>query len=914
MMHADYNREIHDYIEFHRAAISETKKAGRYDFTDFVARVCNPVEIDGSDILDSPAVVEWEVTSRCNVHCSYCYVVACSASRCSDEMDTQEAFDFVKQMHECNVLAVRVEGGEPFIRDDLVDILCEMRRYRIGLFISTNGTLIDQTIAKSLANVLNPITDHIQVSLDGHCPEVQDPIVGKGSFDRAFRGLLSLSEAGIRLMVSMVVVEHNRKAIVPTYELIREIPCVEKFNVSPALTIGNLPGFPPNRKHELLPAFNEIHRIREKEGGPLVDARLGHAFHLDAYRKRMIELDTGRRETPHEKAGRAQVAVSASGDVFGDHHMIFPELCVGNVKKEHLLDIWNSGKWTKIRKGRSTNAECHVCNMRRLCSQRSMGIAYATYGTFERKDPNCIYDGGVMVFNVKSDQRNEQASCFPGLHRPVVIIFPPIWSNLTIPYLSLPSLGAYLRLHGFQVKLFDLNARFVRILFTEEIGERLGDGGSLSPKDLGRRLCKFAQKYGGTSDMDAYRATMFLGGVQSVETRLADLIEKVSKSGQYAFRTLIESAVKNEIAPLDCLVVGISIVCESQVLFALALAKIMREVLGQNVKVVLGGPWCTLTAPIIQKRPELFDLVDAIVVGEGETPLLHYCRAVINGEDIAAVPSLLYRHNKHVRVTEPAAPIDMATVPAPAFDLLDLSAYAEDKQEFHLPLQASRGCYYGRCRFCNYIRLNTSYRTKPARLMAQEMSFLSMRYNTSSFVFTDDVMAPSYLRQLAEHILNEGLSVRWTALTRIGPELNRELLTLLRSAGCWKMFFGIESGSQHTLDTICKGITLDMGRRVIDNTYAAGIIPAANFMVGIPGETVDDIKMTMSFAKSLPIAKNNLTILEFVLGRGSMYWNEMREIIADEKYREVLENNDLLLNFSFPRTSEIAKEVSWCIQ
>lgn len=389
----DYNREILDYIQFHQAATNETKKTGRYDFTDYVARVCNSVEIDGAGILNSPAVVEWEITGKCNVHCSYCYFFGCSNNICIDEMNTQEALDFVKQMHECNVFAVRVEGGEPFLRDDIIDILYEMNKHRIGLFISTNGTLINQSTAKFLQKVLNPITDHIQVSLDGHCSEAQDPIVGKGSFNRAFKGLLLLSEAGVRLMVGMVVVEHNRDAIVPTYKLIREIPGVEKFNVSPALSIGNLEGFPPNRKHELLPAFNEIHRIREREGGPLVDARLGHAFHLDVYRKRMLELANNHRETTQSKAGRAQVAVSSKGDVFADHHMMFPELCVGNVRKEHLLDIWNSGKWAKIRKGRSANAECRICNMRRLCSQRSIGLAYATYGTFERKDPNCIYNG-----------------------------------------------------------------------------------------------------------------------------------------------------------------------------------------------------------------------------------------------------------------------------------------------------------------------------------------------------------------------------------------------------------------------------------------------------------------------------------------------------------------------------------------
>lgn len=518
-----------------------------------------------------------------------------------------------------------------------------------------------------------------------------------------------------------------------------------------------------------------------------------------------------------------------------------------------------------------------------------------------------------IMENINSyDFKNQD---FSRLHRPIAIIFPPIWPNLTLPYLSLPTLGAYLSLHKFQVKLIDLNVRFVRLLLDKEIGERLGDGEKLSPKNLGRRLCKMAQKYSRTTDIEPYRAAMFLGGVKSINTRLTNLMEKVTKGQSFLFRTLIESVVKNEIAPLDCLVVGITVVSESQILFTLALAKTLHDVLGQNVKIVLGGPWCTLMAPIIEKRPELFDLIDAIIVGEGENPFLYYCKAVSNGDDITNVPSLLYKRNNSVQVIEPDTPIDMAKIPPPAFDLLNLNEYTDDnRHELHLPLQASRGCYYGKCRFCNYISLNKSYHRKPVHIMVKEMSFLSKHYNSNSFVFTDDLMAPSYLRRLSQQIIHEGLLVKWTALTRTEPEINRDLLKLLHSAGCWKIFFGIESGSQRTLDAICKGVTLDIIRRVVEDTHKMGIIPAANFIVGIPGETVNDIKMTINFARSLPIESKNLTVLEFVLGRGSFYWNETHKIIVDENYLNALEDNDILLNFSFPRTSEINEEIRRCIQ
>ena len=390
-MSYDYDKEILDYIDYHVASTGETKSDGRLDFTDFVSYIVGGVEKIDSRPLDSPAVVQWEVTSKCNLDCDYCYFYAIPGNADLRDLTTEEALYFVQQMAECNVLAVQVEGGEPFVRKDLVSLIRAIKRHRIAVYIATNGSLIDREKAGLLADVLDRRTDHVQVSLDGPTAEVHDPLGGKASFQKVYESLVWLSEAGVRVMVGMVVTESNLDSIVATYELVSTINGVEKFNVSPALAVANYPGFPAASKHTLLPAFNELHRIRRQTGGPVIDARLGHAFHLPTYRRRMAELYKGEPETPFDRAGRSIVAVGPNGDVYPDHHMMFPETSMGNVLEQRLGAIWKNPKWGLIRNGRSAAAECRRCDMRLMCGQRSIPLGYSRWRTVEAKDPNCVY-------------------------------------------------------------------------------------------------------------------------------------------------------------------------------------------------------------------------------------------------------------------------------------------------------------------------------------------------------------------------------------------------------------------------------------------------------------------------------------------------------------------------------------------
>jgi len=125
--------------------------------------------------LRAPVNVTWEITYRCNLRCIHCLSDAGLAAR--DEMSTAESSGFIDQLAACKVFQVNVGGGEPFLREDFIDLLNYAHEKGLVTCVSTNGTMVDDQLAKTLSR-LDLL--YLQVSLDGVTPDVNDRIRGAG--------------------------------------------------------------------------------------------------------------------------------------------------------------------------------------------------------------------------------------------------------------------------------------------------------------------------------------------------------------------------------------------------------------------------------------------------------------------------------------------------------------------------------------------------------------------------------------------------------------------------------------------------------------------------------------------------------------------------------------------------------------
>ena len=157
-------------------------------------------------IMRTPRSADIEITSRCNLKCRYCYYFDNPEVEYRD-LPTDEWLRFFDELGRCAVMDVTLQGGEPFIREDLPQLIEGIIRNRMRFSMLSNGTLIDDAIAAFLAATNR--CNSVQVSVDGSSPETHDACRGKGSFEDALRGIRTLQRHKIPVDVRVTIHRHN---------------------------------------------------------------------------------------------------------------------------------------------------------------------------------------------------------------------------------------------------------------------------------------------------------------------------------------------------------------------------------------------------------------------------------------------------------------------------------------------------------------------------------------------------------------------------------------------------------------------------------------------------------------------------------------------------------------------------------
>ncbi|MEJ2346731.1 MAG: radical SAM protein, partial [Gammaproteobacteria bacterium] len=165
-----------------------------------------------------------------------------------------------------------------------------------------------------------------------------------------------------------------------------------------------------------------------------------------------------------------------------------------------------------------------------------------------------------------------------------------------------------------------------------------------------------------------------------------------------------------------------------------------------------------------------------------------------------------------------------------------------------LPLQTSRGCYHGKCAFCNVgYGYPSPYRQVDAERLVEHMLALTKRYGVRHIFFADEAISPRTLRDLAAALEGLGSPLHWCGCARFEKALKRELLERMARGGCRMLLFGLETASPPIMQYMAKGTQLDCMRRVLQDSAWAGIWNHTFFFFGFPGETIDHAQETVNF-------------------------------------------------------------------
>jgi anaerobic magnesium-protoporphyrin IX monomethyl ester cyclase len=282
------------------------------------------------------------------------------------------------------------------------------------------------------------------------------------------------------------------------------------------------------------------------------------------------------------------------------------------------------------------------------------------------------------------------------------------------------------------------------------------------------------------------------------------------------------------------------------------LARKLKEAM-PDIPIVLGSYHVTL----VPKEAMADPYFDVGVLGEGEhsmCELVEHYKGNIALEDIEGI--CFRKPDGELHFTPSRAKFKkLDDLPFPARHLLPANIYKPipvDEHDFpKFAMITSRGCPHA-CAFCQKSR--SGYRSHSTEYIVDEIEHLVRDFGAKDIAIVDSLFCANKKRvhAVCDEIIRRGVKVSWTCSSRV-EVVDREVLQKMKDAGCWRTRFGVESGSDHVLDFISKGITKEKIRAAITNAHEVGLRPKAFFIVGHMPDTHETIQETIEFAKSLPL-------------------------------------------------------------
>jgi len=267
-----------------------------------------------------------------------------------------------------------------------------------------------------------------------------------------------------------------------------------------------------------------------------------------------------------------------------------------------------------------------------------------------------------------------------------------------------------------------------------------------------------------------------------------------------------------------------------------------------HIFTVIGGPHVSFTVNETLLRAPW---IDAVAIGEGEMTLVELVKAVAEGNDISDVAGIAFAAGDQIVKTEPRSLIgELDQLPLPARHLLPLARY----RALGVPCTVitSRGCPYG-CIFCSAHRMfGRKVRFRNPGLVVDEIEMLHRDFSFPQINIVDDTFTANreHARQVCEEMLRRNLKVSWSAYAR-ADNMTDDLVTLMKRAGCNLVLFGVESADENILKTIKKGLTCEDVRRGVEVATGAGIKVFTSYIIGLPGESPETIRRSMTFADDI---------------------------------------------------------------
>jgi len=281
--------------------------------------------------------------------------------------------------------------------------------------------------------------------------------------------------------------------------------------------------------------------------------------------------------------------------------------------------------------------------------------------------------------------------------------------------------------------------------------------------------------------------------------------------------------------------------------------RVARQAAPQAV-IALGGPHVTFTAEeTLRTMPQ----VDVVARGEGDQIIVDLARALDEGDGLEGVPGISFRRDGQVVETPAPPPLDVTTLPMPAFHLLPMDRYRWP--ELGGPFATvitSRGCPF-KCTFCSEWHFwRGGWRPYDPEMVVEQLDVLVNRYGRRNIWFGDDCfnVDGDHIAAICEGILRRGIEVNWYYQGRADLLVKyKDLLPLTRRAGNRMVQIGIEASSDEQRDELNKQLSTETVKKAVRLLRQHDIVCQGMMIVGVPSDSPRTFEHKVRFIKRLDV-------------------------------------------------------------
>jgi radical SAM superfamily enzyme YgiQ (UPF0313 family) len=278
--------------------------------------------------------------------------------------------------------------------------------------------------------------------------------------------------------------------------------------------------------------------------------------------------------------------------------------------------------------------------------------------------------------------------------------------------------------------------------------------------------------------------------------------------------------------------------------------------LNVNTKVIVGG-----SQPTYRPSDFIDNGFDFVCAGEGEKTLYSFVQeAKKTSSDWATIDGLLWKREGKVITNTPQSPLteeELNEYPPPAYDLIDKRYFKANAGIVRgVPLRGAmilttRGCPYN-CSFCGCnLIFGRKLRFKSEVNIEREIQLLKNNYGVEGIWIIDDTFTVNKNHLITVCNLLKKYGIVWGCQSRVNT-IDEEMIRVMKQSGCMQIDFGVESGSQRLLDDIInKGTKIAQIKRAFELSRKYGIRTLANFMIGLPTETKEELQLSVALAREL---------------------------------------------------------------